>query len=150
MTKPINTGDVIEVPPPPPLASDVEISDAVIIEQPPLKTTTNEQYQDEDFVMYPDKKPQYPGGEVALFKFVGANLQYPQAAREAKIQGIVVVTFDIEKGGSITKIRTTKGIGGECDQEAERVVKLLPNWIPAEHNGKKVRIFFDLPVRLEL
>lgn len=106
--------------------------------------------KDEDFVPYPQKRPVFPGGEPALFKYIAEHLEYPELARENKITGTVIVTFDIEKDGSLTNIRVTKDIGGNCGKEAMRIVSTLPKWIPAEHNGQKVKTFFDLPVTFAL
>jgi TonB family protein len=125
-----------------------KVVEAVVEQMPPPPSTIKP--NEGDFVLYPQKRPAFPGGEPALFKYIDEHLQYPEIARENKITGIVIVTFDIEKDGSLSNIRVTKDIGGNCGKEAMRIVRTLPKWIPAEHDGRKVKTFFDLPVTFTL
>lgn len=94
--------------------------------------------------------PEFPGGEYALFEFIARNLKYPMYAREHNIQGSVYLTFVIEPDGTITNINVLKGIGGGCDEEAVRVISLMPAWKPGTQNGKPVRVQFNLPIRFLL
>ncbi len=71
-------------------------------------------------------------------------------ARESGIQGRVYVTFVVETNGSITDVRLLRGIGGGCDEEAIRVVKMMSKWTPGKQRGKPVRVQFNLPVRFVL
>lgn len=97
-----------------------------------------------------EESPQYPGGEEARQKFLAENLNYPQAAREASIQGTVYVAFTVEKDGSITEPAILRGIGAGCDEEALRVIKKMPPWTPGKQRGKAVRVRLTLPVKFTL
>ncbi|PKP33351.1 MAG: hypothetical protein CVU00_10805 [Bacteroidetes bacterium HGW-Bacteroidetes-17] len=98
----------------------------------------------------PEVDAEYIGGEEARLAFFAKNLKYPELARKAGVQGRVYVTFVIEKDGSLTDIKVIRGIGSGCDQEAVRVIKLMPNWIPGKQRGKPVRVQFNLPIRFTL
>ncbi len=100
-----------------------------------------------DFV---SKKPEFPGGEDALMKYLVENLRYPRIALENNIQGIVVVRFVVDIEGRISSVEILKDIGGGCGAEAARVVSSMPNWVPGEHNGVRVNVRFVLPVRFQL
>lgn len=95
-------------------------------------------------------QPSFMGGNSEMYKFLGKNLKYPTAAQRANIQGKVFLSFIVEKDGSITDIETLKGIGFGCDEEAMRVVKLMPKWIAGKQNGRNVRVKFTIPVFFRL
>ena len=97
-----------------------------------------------------DKMPSYTGGDQARIKFLMENITYPQIAVQKKIQGKVFVTFIVRSDGSITDVKILSGIGGGCDEEALRVVKMMPKWIPGEHKGKPVDVYFTLPIKFAL
>lgn len=97
-----------------------------------------------------EESPQYPGGEELRLKFLAENLYYPQAAREASVQGTVYITFVVEADGTITDIRVLRGIGKGCDEEALRVIKLMPKWLPGKQRGKPVRVQYNLPIKFSL
>ena len=97
-----------------------------------------------------DKMPEFPGGEKAMMEFLSKNIVYPEKAKEAGIQGRVFVGFVIEKDGSVSNVKIMKGIGGECDEEALRVVKSMPNWKPGKKGGKDVRVSYTLPINFKL
>ena len=75
------------------------------------------------------------------------NITYPIEAREAGIEGVVFITFVIEIDGSISNIKVLRGIGGGCDDEAVRVIRLMPKWTPGKQNGKEVRVQFNMPIK---
>ncbi len=97
-----------------------------------------------------EMKPSFVGGDKEMYKFLSQNLKYPSAAQRANIQGKVFLKFIVEKDGSITGVETMKGIGFGCDEEAARVVKLMPKWIAGKQNGRNVRVFFTIPVFFKL
>lgn len=97
-----------------------------------------------------DETPEFPGGMDALFNFMGENLKYPEAAQKKGIEGTVVVAFVVKKDGSIESPEILRGIGAGCDEEAIRVVKSFPNWIPGEKDGEKVNTQMQLPVKYKL
>lgn len=94
--------------------------------------------------------PGFDGGEEAMYKWLANNMKYPQVAKENSISGNVVVTFVVEKDGSITGVQVLKDIGGGCGDEAVRVVKSMPRWKPGKQNGVPVRVQFNLPIRFTL
>jgi TonB family protein len=94
--------------------------------------------------------PEYQGGQKALSKFLGSRLRYPVRARENKVQGKVYIGFIVEKNGSLSDFKVVRGIGGGCDEEAIRVLKLSPIWKPGYANGKPVRTSYTLPITFQL
>lgn len=94
--------------------------------------------------------PSYDGGETAMYEWLGNNIKYPQVAKETGIIGTVIVTFVVEKDGSITNVSVLKDIGGGCGEEAIRVVKNMPKWKAGKQNGVPVRVQFNLPIRFTL
>jgi Ca-activated chloride channel family protein len=107
-------------------------------------------YTDEEVFTVIESMPAFPGGEDALEKFLVKNLGYPDKARSAGIQGVVFVSFTVEADGSITEIKILRGIGGGCDEEAIRVVSLMPKWKPAMQRGQAVRCTYNLPIKFSL
>lgn len=97
-----------------------------------------------------EEMPEYIGGDDARIKFISENVVYPTMARESNIQGTVYVTFVVETDGSITDVKILRGIGGGCDEEAIRVVKIMPKWKPGKQTGKNVRVQFNLPIKFTL
>ena len=98
----------------------------------------------------PEKMPEFPGGEQALYEFLAKNIKYPQAAKDSNIQGKVFVQFVVEKDGSITNAKVGRDIGGGCGEEALRVVKMMPKWKPGDQRGVKIRTQFNLPITFSL
>lgn len=94
--------------------------------------------------------PSYPGGDEAYFRFLKANLDYPQMAREAGISGVVYVQFVVSKDGSVGEATVQRGIGGGCDEEALRVVNRMPKWNPGKQLTKPVPVIMILPVHFKL
>jgi TonB family protein len=115
-----------------------------------LSEAISKQQSDNEIFMVVEKMPEFPGGEKALNRFLNDSLQYPDAARESGIQGTVYLSFIVNKDGSVTNARVLRGIGGGCDEEAIRVVKSMPNWLPGKQRGKPVRVQFNLPVKFSL
>ena len=81
---------------------------------------------------------------------LGKNLKYPTEAKRNKIQGRVYISFIVEADGSLSEPKVLRGIGSGCDEEAVRVMKLSPNWIPGVQNGKKVRVNYTVPIFFSL
>jgi len=97
-----------------------------------------------------EEMPSYPGGENERNRFLAENINYPSKARDARIQGTTYISFIIDKEGSVTDVKVLRGIGGGCDEEAIRVVKLMPKWNPGKQNGKNVRVLFNMPIQFRL
>ena len=97
-----------------------------------------------------EQMPQFPGGPNALFEYLSKNIKYPVVAEENGIQGRVIVTFVVERDGSITDVKVAKSVDPSLDKEAMRVVKSMPHWIPGKQNGSAVRVKYTVPVTFRL
>lgn len=109
--------------------------------------TTEFRYPD---FMVEDKAPEFPGGQTAFFDYMSRNLVYPQSAKDAKLEGKVFVSFTVEADGKITDAKVVKGISTDLDNEALRVVKNMPNWVPGTKNGKPATYTLTLPIMFAL
>jgi len=95
-------------------------------------------------------KPDFPGGMVEFYKFVGQNYKMPAEVTKQKLNGKVYLKFMIEKDGSLTNIEILRDkIGYGAGEEAARVLKLSPKWIPASDQGKPVRVMYSLPITIQ-
>ena len=92
--------------------------------------------------------PEYPGGSEALFEFIANNYHWPDD--DVCVMGCVVVTFIVEKDGSISDPKVVKGVHPLFDEEAVRVVKSMPKWKPGMWNGKPARVKYSVPFSLRL
>ncbi len=99
--------------------------------------------------VYVDKMPEYPGGQVALVKYLSKSIKYPSQSKKDKVKGKVVVSFIIDKVGKVTQAKIVKSLNDECDKEALRVINNMPNWQPGEKDGKKVDVLFSLPINFD-
>ena len=97
-----------------------------------------------------EQMPEFPGGEAALMKFINENLRYPATAIENGIQGRVTVQFVVKKDGSVDDVTVLHGVDSALDQEAIRVCKTLPKFIPGKQNGQPVNVWFTLPIFFRL
>ena len=92
--------------------------------------------------------PEFIGGQKALDAFLISNIQYPQSAKDAGITGKVYVSFLIDKSGNVTNVKVLRGIGGGCDEEAVRVIKLTSGkWKPGKQGGKPVKVTMTIPIQ---
>lgn len=96
------------------------------------------------------QKPEFPGGEAALYKWLGEHTQYPAQASEDGVSGRVVVQFVVSKTGSIENVQVVRGRHPALDREAVRVVKSMPKWNPGRNNGQPVKVTYTLPVNFKL
>src|SRR5205085_12283823 len=96
-----------------------------------------------------EEMPSFPGGEEKLFEYL-SKIKYPAIAKENGISGRVYVTFVVDKDGKIRDVKTLRGIGGGCDEEAIRVVSAMPDWKPGRQNGRNVAVQYNLPVNFNL
>lgn len=165
---PITEQKVKPPPPPPPkqvtvieiVEDDEIIEDDIEIDAEADEMTEIEEYipiemeeeeiDEEKIFVIVEQNASFPGGEKARVRYLIENIHYPTMARESGIQGMVYVTFVVERDGSITDVRVLRGIGGGCDEEAVRVVTNMPRWIPGRQRNKPVRVQFNLPVRFTL
>ncbi len=159
---PVIKDDAVETDPPPPQDKLVESN---------VSTVTQE--GDGDAVVVPDgngtgpavieekapeiftvveEMPEFPGGAMEMMKYIQKNIQYPQMAKEAGLSGKCFLKFVVGGNGDISGVSILKGVPGcgECDREAIRVVKSMPNWKPGKQNGRSVPVFFNLPINFQL
>jgi protein TonB len=115
----------------------------------PIPEPSSPQGPDEVFSVV-EVMPEFPGGADARNAFLAKNLKYPEQAMEEGIEGMVIVTFVVEKDGKISGARVLRGIGGGCSEEALRVVRRMPNWNPGTQRGEAVRVQYNLPIRFKL
>ena len=98
-----------------------------------------------------DPLPEFPGGDLALNKYLKINLKYPQQAINDTIEGKVFVQFTVEIDSTINDVILRRGIGAGCDKEAIRLVKNMPKWIPGrDHKGKLNAVKVTLPIIFRL
>jgi periplasmic protein TonB len=90
-------------------------------------------------------QPEYPGGMAGFGNFIKKNFQYP----DEELNGKVIVTFVVEKDGTLTDIKVLRDLGYGTGAEAIRVLKKMPRWSPGEQNGRKVRCTYSLPIVLQ-
>ena len=97
-----------------------------------------------------EEKPQYPGGQEALWKFISQNLSYPAVAQENGVQGKVVVSFVVEANGVLSDIEIKRGVDPSLDREALRIVRAMPRWKPGKIKGVPVRVKQSIPISFNL
>lgn len=115
-----------EAPPPPPVEEEVMMFAAV------------------------EEKPTFPGGEAEFYKYLGKNVKYPQMEAEQGIEGRVFIEFVVDKDGSITEVKTARGVSPGLDKEAARVMKASPKWSPGKQNGRPVKVRYVIPINFDL
>jgi len=99
---------------------------------------------------YAEIMPQFPGGDKALIKWLKDNIQYPAESAEKGIQGRVALRFLVTPDGSIEDVKVIKSLDSLCNNEAIRVVNIMPRWVPAKQNGKPVPVYYTLPITFRL
>ncbi len=93
--------------------------------------------------------PEFPGGEKELFAFIEKNMRYPQMALDSNISKTVRVRFVVSKKGTLSDIEVTKPVGYGLDEEAIRIVKKMPKWLPGKNNGVAVNAWFQIPINFK-
>lgn len=94
--------------------------------------------------------PKFNGGDAAFGRYLGSHIIYPDDARRNDIEGIVVLQFVIEKDGKVTNVQVQKSVSKSLDEEAERVIRNSPKWIPGTRFGKPVRVSYAVPINFAL
>ena len=97
-----------------------------------------------------EEMPSFPGGQGALMSYLASNIKYPVVAQETGVQGRVIVSFVVERDGSISDVRVARSVDPSLDREAQRVVKSMPRWKPGKQNGSAVRVKYTVPVVFRL
>ena len=109
-----------------------------------------EEKKKEEVFAHVEQMPKFPGGDAELYKFISNNLNYPAMAIENNVQGRVVVQFVVTKDGSIGNVKVVRSVDRDLDNEAIRVCKKLPKFIPGKQNGQPVNVWYTLPVTFKL
>jgi protein TonB len=97
-----------------------------------------------------EKMPEFPGGSEAMTTYLVGEIKYPAEAKTKGVQGTVYVSFVVEKDGAVSNVKVIRGIGAGCDEEAVRVVKMMPKWKPGTQKGQTVRCQFNVPLSFKL
>lgn len=118
-----------------------------VIEQ--IKEEVQEEAPREVFVVV-EEMPSFPGGDIELLRFINDNINYPELAKENNIQGKVILRFCVTYKGTVDQVSIVRGVDPTLDQEAVRVVKMLPLWKPGKQGGKPVNVWYSLPVSFVL
>ena len=96
-----------------------------------------------------EKQPEFPGGTLAFYKFVGSTFKMPAEAEKNKIEGKAYMQFVVEKDGTLSDIKTVKDAGYGIGDEVIRVLKLSPKWTSGSVDGKPVRVMYSLPITIQ-
>ena len=104
----------------------------------------------QDIVIDETCPPQFPGGDAALINFLNANIVYPPQAAQDKVEGKVVVQFTVKKTGKIDNVKVLRSVRKDLDDEAVRVVKMMPDFIPAKQDGEVTDMPYTIPVSFKL
>lgn len=165
---PITEQEVKPPPPPPPppapeieiVEDDVEVEDIEIQDVEADQTTVTETFEappapepepaEPDFFTIVEDMPTFPGGDAALLKFIGENVQYPSIAKENGITGVVYVSYVVGKSGEIKDVKVVRGVDPFLDKEAMRVVTTIKGYTPGKQRGKPVPVQFTIPIRFVL
>ena len=150
----VQTPEIIEVPDEEEIEEkidielDVEVTEDTQIEEI-VFADAPEEVSDEIFMVV-EKLPEFPGGEAAFMKFLYERIKYPMVAKKMGIEGRLYLQFVVEKNGSVTDLSVLKGLGAGCDEEALRVMKLVPNFTPGKQRGTPVRVKMTIPIVFKL
>lgn len=128
---------------------DVEVTEETVVEDIVFEEAPAEEEVDEIFTIVEDQ-PEFPGGMQAFYNYVGKKMKYPSQARRMGIEGRVYVEFIVDKDGSVTNVRSVKGIGAGCDEEAVRVMSDVPKFKPGKQRGNPVKVKMVLPIYFKL
>ena len=132
-------------PPPPPSVKTSESKENVKV----VKMGSKDESEAEPYVVV-EEMPAFPGGDVALLKYIMENTIYPEASKAQNIQGRVIIRFCVTEKGGVSQISVLKGVSPELDAEAIRVVKTLPDFNPGKQGGKPVPVWYMVPITFTL
>lgn len=151
-------------PPPPPKAIVIkEVKDEVIVEDPPIIDIAPSEEEPEIIISDPiievvdeaprnfaEVMPTYDGGMERFYQFMGKNIKYPRTAKRMGIEGRVFVQFIVSKDGTLSDLKVIKGIGAGCDEEAIRVMSLIPSFVPGKQGDVRVPVKMVIPINFKL
>ena len=130
---------------------DVEVLEGTVIQDVVFTANTEpaEEIVEEVFTIV-ETQPEFPGGLDAFYEFVSSQLKYPSVARRLGVEGKVFVQFVVDKTGDVTNIEVVRGIGAGCDEEAIRVMNLVPNFSPGKQRGRPVKVRMVVPIYFKM
>lgn len=129
---------------------DTEADDETVIDVAPVIAAEEEEEETAEVFFIVEDMPEFPGGDLALRKFIANAVKYPVIAQENGIMGKVYVTFVVGKDGSISNASIARGVDASLDKEALRVVNMLPRWKPGKQRGKPVNVSYTVPINFVL
>ena len=97
-----------------------------------------------------EQMPSFPGGPAAMMEFISRSIVYPVSALKQELQGLVIVSFIVERDGRLSNAKVVKSVAPDLDKEALRIVKKMPRWIPGQQNGRKVKVKYTVPITFRL
>lgn len=127
--------------------SNVDAEAVEVIEE--VQEEVQEEAPQEVFVVV-EEMPSFPGGDAELLKFIYENIQYPEIAKENNIQGKVIMRFCVTYKGTVDQVSVSRGVDPSLDEEAVRVIKMLPLFKPGKQGGKPVNVWYSLPISFQL
>jgi len=142
---------------PPPVTENIveqentEEEPITVVEVPPVVEVAEETIiVEEEIIEFPDVEAEFIGGAQAMMKYIQQNIQYPPTSIEMNEQGKVYLSFVVEPDGTISNVAIERGVSKDIDNEAKRIVRSMPKWLPGEGKGKKVRTRCRLPINFQL
>ncbi len=114
-----------------------------------VQEEVQEEAPQEVFVVV-EEMPSFPGGDTELFRFIYDNIKYPELAKENNIQGKVILRFCVTYKGKVDQVSVVRGVDPSLDEEAIRVIKMLPLWKPGKQGGKPVNVWYSVPISFQL
>ena len=127
-----------------------DLMDEILQKMTEEQKETEESISNDEPLMTADNMPEFPGGNMAMLPYLSSNIRYPKEARDNNIQGRVMISFIIEKDGSITNAEVVKGVHELLDSEALSCVSAMPAWTPGTHQGQPVRVRSMIPINFKL
>lgn len=116
----------------------------------PGNVSAQDTYNGEEVYVVAEEMPVFPGETKALYEAIGKNLKYPQAAKDAGIEGKVMVRFIVDKEGAVKNPQVIKSVDANLDKAAIEAVKLLPKFKPGKVGGKAVHVYYTVPIAFKL
>jgi len=167
---PVTTTEPIKPPPPPPPApkiadviilvdNDEDVDEDLVIEDSEANMDEDVKIQiiedveiddEEKIFVIAEDMPEFPGGDIALIRWISKTIRYPMIAQENGITGRVYLNFVVNKLGGIENVKVTRGVDPSLDKEAIRVIKKMPKWIPGKQRGKAVNVSYSVPINFQL
>jgi protein TonB len=128
--------------------TEVKNEEVQVVEQ--VQEEVKEEEAPQEVFIIVEEMPTFPGGETELMKFIYANIVYPEVAKENNIQGKVTLRFCVTFKGGVDQVQIIRGVDPALDNEAVRVIKMLPAWKPGKQGGKPVNVWYSVPVTFQL